>query len=74
MPTLEQTRSSATLLAALVPTYMTAMPVDPLSNTYWYEYSSLDGTSYKLRSVVEDPTNPSAKKGVTYSYFERISK
>jgi hypothetical protein len=66
---LEQTQSSQTLLTALVPTYITGLPVDPLRSTYWYEYSS-DGTTYFLRSVAEDKANSQAKPGKVYSYFE----
>lgn len=66
---LVQTRSSQTLLDALVPTYLTAMPVDPLPNTFWYEYKS-DGSTFTLRSVAEDKTNAQAKAGKAFSYFE----
>jgi hypothetical protein len=69
----EQTRSSASLLKALVPNYLTAMPVDPINATYWYEYSS-DGATYKLRSVAEDASRPEAKLGLLYHYYEVTSK
>ena len=69
---LEQTRSSVTLLNALVPSYMSAIPVDPLSDSNWYEYQS-DGTTFTLRAIAEDSSNAKAKQGVAYSYFEITS-
>lgn len=66
----EQTLSSSTLFNALVPVYLTAMPVDPLASTYWYEYSS-DGTNYTLRAVAENPADTEAKHGTSFSYFEK---
>jgi hypothetical protein len=66
---LEQTISSKTLFEALVPKYLTAMPVDPLKSTYWYEYTS-DGSAYTLRSVAEDSENTKAKYGKAFYYFE----
>jgi len=69
----EQTGSSATLLKALVPNYLTAMPVDPTPDTYWYEYSS-DGSTFRLRSVAEDASRPEAKQGVAFHYYEFTNK
>ena len=65
----EQTIASTVLLSALVGTYMTALPVDPLSTTYWYQYQS-DGFSYSLRSVAENPADPLAKQGAVFTYYE----
>ncbi|MBU6389131.1 type II secretion system protein GspG, partial [Patescibacteria group bacterium] len=67
--TLQQTRSSQLLLNDLVPTYLTGLPVDPLPNTFWYEYQS-DGKGYVLRSVAEDSTNSKAVKGKAYYYYQ----
>ncbi len=66
----QQTRSSKTLFAALVPKYLGKMPVDPLAEVYWYEYSSTDGSDYLLRSVAENTVDVDAKKGAAFSYFE----
>jgi hypothetical protein len=65
----EQTLASTTLLQALVPTYLTKLPVDPLTHTYWYEYKS-DGSTYYLRCVAEDASDTTAHQGLTYSYLE----
>jgi hypothetical protein len=67
-----QTISHPGLLAALVPAYLTKMPVDPLKSTYWYEYQS-DGSRYLLRSVAEDRTDREARAGLRYWYFEKKS-
>ena len=64
-----QTGASADLITAMVPTYMSKLPVDPLKDTYWYEYSS-DGTAYALHAFAEDATNAQAKKGKAFAYFE----
>lgn len=66
---LEQTISSQTLFNALVPKYLTKMPVDPLPKTYWYEYQST-GTSFTLRSVLENHSDKDAKAGGIYHYYE----
>ena len=65
----EQTGSSATLLKELVPRFLTAVPVDPTSTTFWYEYSS-DGNTYLLRAVAEDASRPEVKQGTSFSYYE----
>lgn len=70
---LVQTVSSSTLFDALVPKYLTAMPVDPLKSTYWYEYES-DGSTFTLRSVLEDASDTLAKKGTVFSYYELVNK
>ena len=69
---LEQVQSSQTLLSALVSKYLTALPIDPSRTVYWYEYQS-DGKTYSLRSVAENPADPSAKLGTFYHYFEFTS-
>jgi type II secretory pathway pseudopilin PulG len=70
---LEQVQNSSTLLNALVPTYLTALPIDPTQTTYWYEYQS-DGTTYALRSVAENAADPTAKLGTAYHYYEFDNK
>lgn len=63
-----QTINSSILFNALVPKYLTKMPVDPLAHTYWYGYSS-NGISYQLTSVAEDYTDSGAQKGQSYYYY-----
>jgi hypothetical protein len=70
---IEQTISSQALFNALVGKYLTKMPVDPLPQTYWYEYQS-DGASYALRSIIEDQSDTTAKKGNVYYFYEILSK
>ena len=69
----EQTRSSSILLASLVPNYLVKMPVDPLKDTFWYEYQS-DGNSFIVRTIAEDTSNLAAKAGKAYYYFESTNK
>jgi hypothetical protein len=64
-----QVQSSPALLTALVPTYITGLPVDPTKTTFWYEYSS-NGTDIILRAVAEDAQNTQAKSGKAFAYFE----
>ena len=70
---LQQTVSSQLLMTALVPNFLTAMPIDPLPSVYWYEYTS-DSTSYILRAVAENSGDQSAIKGVGYYYYQLTSK
>lgn len=70
---IEQTISSLTLFNALVPKYLTKMPVDPLPQTYWYEYQS-DGQTFALRTVIEDQSDKSAKAGNVFYYYELVNK
>lgn len=64
-----QTGSSSVLIQALVPTYITKIPIDPLKQVYWYEYRS-DGNTFRLTSLAENTADATAKKGNTYSFFE----
>ena len=66
---LEQVQASSALLAALVPSYSTALPIDPSQTIYWYEYRS-DGVSFSLRSVAQNASDNQAKLGTAYHYFE----
>lgn len=38
--------------------YLSAIPVDPVPDTYWYGYTSEDGSTYELWSVLEIETDP----------------
>lgn len=53
----------------LVPTYLTAVPVDPQSTAYYYSYKS-DGVTYTLRAVALDLEHPDANLGSTYPYYQ----
>jgi hypothetical protein len=66
---LAQTGASGTLISALVPKYLTAMPIDPTKTVYWYGYYS-DGNTFTVSSVAEDGSRIEAKVGYTYRYFE----
>lgn len=55
--TTEKTLDAAAL-KVLIPDYITALPVDPLSPTYYYGYKS-DGKTFELTAVLEDKTDPS---------------
>jgi hypothetical protein len=47
-----QTRTRGNVLSRdLVPTYLASLPVDPLSDKYYYGYKS-DGSSYELNAVL----------------------
>lgn len=67
--TMEKTTDpNSVLAAALVPTYMAALPVDPLSPNSYYAYKS-DGKSYELTATLEDRTDPSGlEAGGIYLY------
>lgn len=67
--TMEKTSDpNSVLAAALVPTYMTALPVDPLSPNSYYGYKS-DGKSFELTAALEDRTDPSGvATGSVYIY------
>lgn len=60
--------TAGTLYSALVPTYLTTLPLDPNSPTNYYGYKS-DGTTYNLTCVLEDTTDTSGKLvGSIYLY------
>jgi len=44
------------LNSALVPTYLSKLPVDPLTPTYYYGYMS-DGKTFQLTAILEDKTD-----------------
>lgn len=74
-----QLAGDATLFNALVPKYLTKMPIDPLNSTYYYAYNVVvDGsgavTGYYLRAVLEDHTDQSATVGQMYHYYELTNK
>jgi type II secretory pathway pseudopilin PulG len=68
-----QLGSSATLFNALVPKYLTKMPVDPLNSTYYYTYN-ITSTGYVLRSILEDHSDTMGVTGQTYHYYQVTNK
>jgi len=66
--TVDQTNASTVLKNALVPNYLSILPVDPNNSQYWYGYTS-DGFSFTLTSVLED-TASAGKQGDNVRYQE----
>lgn len=63
-----KTSDAASALSVLVPTYMTKLPVDPLSPTYYYGYKS-DGKTFEITAVLEDKTTTGGTQvGALYLY------
>lgn len=61
--------SVGVLSSALVPKYLSVMPLDPNDPTNYYGYES-NGTTYKLSCVLEDKTDKSGKSvGSVFLYF-----
>ena len=65
----DKTSDSRVLKAALVPSYLESLPVDPKGGTAYYGYTS-DGFSFKLTSIVEESTAVGAKQGSGFYYQE----
>lgn len=53
------------LAKALVPKYLSSLPVDPNDPTYWYGYTS-DGKSFTLWSLLENTSDPEGKRDGNY--------
>jgi len=51
--TSQKTSDKTSALSVLVPTYIAALPDDPLAPTYYYGYKS-DGKTFELTAVLED--------------------
>lgn len=64
-----KTADVSNVLTALVPTYLTKLPVDPLSPTKYYGYKS-DGKSYELTTALEDLTDPAGIKTGTVVIYK----
>ena len=63
------TQTGGVLGSALVPRYITSLPIDPLDPTYYYGYES-DGKSYTLSAILEDKNDKDGKTvGSKYLYF-----
>jgi Type II secretion system (T2SS), protein G len=67
--TADQLAANSKLFTALVGKYISAMPVDPLSDTYYYSYVST-ATGFRLRCVIENGSDSQATKGGTYYYYD----
>ncbi len=52
-----KTSDPDTALKVLVPTYVSSLPLDPLSPNNYYSYKS-DGKTFQLTSILEDRTDP----------------
>ena len=66
--TLQKTLDPNNVLAVLIPTYISKLPTDPLSPTYYYGYLS-DGKTYTITAVLEDKTDPTGiQQGTNYIY------
>jgi len=66
--TLQKTSDPGNVLAILVPTYIAKLPVDPLSPSYFYGYTS-DGKTFQITARLEDKTDPSGiQSGTLYIY------
>lgn len=46
-----------TPLKVLVPDYISSLPIDPLSPSYYYGYKSVDGKTFELTAVLEDKSD-----------------
>ncbi len=54
---ISKTSDIDTPLKALVPDYISSLPIDPLSPTYYYGYKSADGKTFELTAVLEDKSD-----------------
>lgn len=52
--TCTNTVNSAAMIAALVPTHVSGLPVDPGSNVYYYDQLTTDDQDYILVATLED--------------------
>jgi hypothetical protein len=53
-----KTKTAGNVLARdLVPTYLSNLPVDPMTDMYYYGYKS-DGTSYELSALLGNDEDP----------------
>lgn len=52
--------STSIVAKALVPKYVTKLPVDPLDPDFFYAYKSSDGKTYEISARIEDSTDSDA--------------
>jgi hypothetical protein len=70
--TLQKTSDANNALTVLVPTYIAKLPVDPLSPSYYYGYTS-DGKTFELTARLEDTTDPSAIDAGNGIYLYKVT-
>ncbi|TSC93712.1 MAG: hypothetical protein Athens101428_561 [Candidatus Berkelbacteria bacterium Athens1014_28] len=58
---------------ALVPNYLTEMPLDPTPQKYYYGYES-DGSSYRLSAVLENTSDSEGKKVGSYFLYYLVNE
>lgn len=64
-----KTKDEGNILAqALVPKYLSNLPVDPNNPTYWYGYRS-DGNTFTLWCVLENKNDPAGKQEGDYFIY-----
>lgn len=61
------------LAQALVPTYLTVLPDDPLAPQYYYGYQS-DGANFELTCILEDTSDPAGTKINNYYLYKLTNK
>jgi hypothetical protein len=61
------------LAQALVPTYLTVLPDDPLVPQYYYGYQS-DGANFELTCILEDTSDPAGTKINNYYLYKLTNK
>ncbi len=70
--TSQKTLDPSCVLTILVPNDLAKLPVDPLSPTYYYSYTS-DGKTFELTAVLEDKTDPSGIKVNETLYIYKVT-
>ncbi len=61
-------QASSSLSKALVPKYLSILPLDPLDPVFWYGYQSRLGLDFQLTSILEDEKAPDAIAGQFVRY------
>jgi len=70
--TSQKTLDPSCVLTKLVPNDLAKLPVDPLSPTYYYAYTS-DGKTFELTAVLEDNTDPAGIKVNETLYIYKVT-
>lgn len=58
-----------TPLKVLVPDYISSLPIDPLSPSYYYGYKSADGKTFELTAVLEDKSDQAGTSVGSYYLY-----
>lgn len=64
----DKTNDPKSVLTVLIPTYLPALPTDPISTQY-YGYTS-DGKTFTLTAVLDDTTDPTGVKAGNYYLYK----